>query len=249
VDGRRCALVEDHVDLADRVVSQLAPTLPGHLDRGELLAAGRLGLVEAAERFDPSTGVPFGAFAIHRIRGAVLDVARSYDYLPARVRAMQRRVADTAQVMRSERGEEPTDQQLASVLMVDPQELRRLRRQVASGPNHSLDGHSVAERPLNETIADPSQEGPEERAEEHALLDAVRHALGRLPERLRLVVTATYLEGRSGLEVSELLGVSPARISQLRAEALQVLRDELAIVVDIRYAEVDDVSDGSLHRA
>ena len=232
-DGRR-ALIEDHVELVDRVVAQLGPTLPGHLDRGELVAAGRLGLTEAAQRFDPDTGIPFGAFAIHRIRGAVLDLARSFDYLPARVRAMHRRVSDAAQILRSEHGEEPSDEELADALMVDTIDLRRLRRQVASGPNSSLDASSATDRPLVETISDRGQMDTEERAEEHDLLDGVLRALDHLPERLRLVVTATYLEGRSGLEVSELLAVSPARISQLRAEALELLRAELTDIVEVR---------------
>jgi RNA polymerase sigma factor for flagellar operon FliA len=229
MDGHRRSLVVDHVHLVDHVVAQLAPTLPNHLDRSELLSAGRLGLTEAAIRYEPSTGVPFGAFAMHRIRGAVLDATRSFDYLPARVRAMQRRASDAAQVHRSEHGDTPTDRELADALMVDPVDLRRLRRQVATGPACSLDAPTAAERPLSETMSDASQSTTEEQAEEHELLD-----------RLRVAITATYLEGRSGLEVSELLGVSPSRVSQLRAEALVRLRSELAPVVDIRFGHLVD---------
>jgi len=235
MDDQRRSLVVDHVHLVDQVVAQLAPTLPNHLDRSELLSAGRLGLTEAAIRYEPSTGVPFGAFAIHRIRGAVLDATRSFDYLPARVRAMQRRVSDAAQMHQSEFGDAPTDRQLADALMVDPVDLRRLRRQVATGPACSLDVTTAAERPLSETVTDASQSTPEETAEEHELLRFIRRAVAQLPERLRVAITATYLEGRSGLEVSELLGVSPSRVSQLRAEALLQLRVELSQVVDISY--------------
>jgi len=242
MDEQRCALVEDHVHLVDHVVAQVAPTLPGHLDRGELLSAGRLGLTEAAERYDAGTGVPFGAFAIHRIRGAILDVARSFDHLPARVRAMQRRVADTAQVLQSENGEAPTDLQLADALMIETVDLRRLRRQTAAGPACSLDAPTAAERPLIETVTDPAQPGPDEISEEHELLDAIRQAVAELPERLRLAITATYLEGRSGLEVSQLLGVSPSRVSQLRAEALIRLRTDLAEVVEVQIT-VDAAAD------
>ncbi len=235
MDDHRRSLVVDHVHLVDRVVAQLAPTLPNHLDRGELLSAGRLGLTEAAIRYEPSTGVPFGAFAMHRIRGAVLDATRSFDYLPARVRAMQRRASDAAQTHRNEHGDAPTDRELADALMVDPVDLRRLRGLGAPGPVCSLDAPTAAERPLSETMSDASQSTTEEQAEEHELLGLIRGAIARLPERLRVAITATYLEGRSGLEVSDLLGVSPSRVSQLRAEALVRLRSELASVVDIRF--------------
>jgi RNA polymerase sigma factor for flagellar operon FliA len=89
-------------------------------------------------------------------------------------------------------------------------------------------------------MSDASQSTTEEQADEHELLDLIREAIVRLPERLRVAITATYLEGRSGLEVSELLGVSPSRVSQLRAEALVRLRSELAPVVDIRFGHLVD---------
>jgi RNA polymerase sigma factor for flagellar operon FliA len=91
MDDRRRELIEQNTHLVDRVVHQLAPRLPRHLDRSELNANGLLGLTEAAERFDFDAGVPFFAFALHRIRGAVMDAARATDYLPSRVRALHRR--------------------------------------------------------------------------------------------------------------------------------------------------------------
>jgi RNA polymerase sigma factor for flagellar operon FliA len=109
---------------------------------------------------------------------------------------------------------------------------------VATGPACSLDATTAAERPLSETMSDSSQSTTEEQAEEHELLGMIREAVARLPERLRVAITATYLEGRSGLEVSDLLGVSPSRVSQLRAEALVRLRSELASVVDIRFGHL-----------
>ena len=56
---------------------QVAVNFPRHVDRGELVRAGVLGLVEAANRFDASKGVPFDKFAARRIRGAILDAVRS----------------------------------------------------------------------------------------------------------------------------------------------------------------------------
>ena len=52
-----------------------------------------------------------------------------------------------------------------------------------------------------------------------------RDAVGLLSERHRIVVVGYFLEGRTSLELAELLDVTESRISQLRSEALQMLKD------------------------
>ena len=63
-------LIEDNLELVKHVVFQVAVRFPRHVDREELSRAGALGLVEAAQRYDESRGVPFKRFA------AVLESAR-----------------------------------------------------------------------------------------------------------------------------------------------------------------------------
>jgi len=232
MDDRRRELIEQNTHLVDRVVHQLAPRLPRHLDRSELNANGLLGLTEAAERFDFDAGVPFFAFALHRIRGAVMDAARATDYLPSRVRALHRRVSDATNEHRGRTGEAPSDEELAATLLVEPIDLRRLRDRVAQGPAYSLDSGTATDRPMSELVIDLNATGPEEHAEDQELLQALRSAIARLPERHRIALTATFLEGRSGLQVSKLLGVSPSRVSQLRADALSLLREAITIALD-----------------
>ena len=73
-------LVTEHLPLVDQVVARVSARFPRHVDRDELRNAGRLGLVEAARRYDPSTEVPFDRYAAIRIRGAILDSTRSRDW-------------------------------------------------------------------------------------------------------------------------------------------------------------------------
>ena len=64
MDSRRDALVRDHLELVDHVVRRVSGSFPGHIDRQELVAAGRLGLTEAALRYDFDREVPFGAVSL-----------------------------------------------------------------------------------------------------------------------------------------------------------------------------------------
>ena len=67
--------------------------------REDLVAAGMLGLTDAAERHDESRTEPFLSFAEHRIRGAVLDELRRGDMLPRRVRLVARRISNTIRAL------------------------------------------------------------------------------------------------------------------------------------------------------
>ena len=70
------ALIHDHLEIARRVARKLARKLPPSLSTDEVEGAALLGLTEAASRFDSSRGEPFIAYAVKRIRGAVLDELR-----------------------------------------------------------------------------------------------------------------------------------------------------------------------------
>jgi len=223
VDIERLELVEQHVGLVEQIVHQLAGTLPDHVDRSELLAAGRLGLVEAAERFDFDQPVPFASFASTRIRGAALDAIRESDWTPRRTRALARQVELTRQDLRTINGSEPTDDQIAETLELPAGALRRLRNQIDRGHVDRLDALG-GERPAEEVLDDPTAVDIESWLVERERRSDLRQAIASLDERLRVVVTALYLEGRTNDDVATLLGVSRSRVSQLRAAALGALR-------------------------
>ena len=86
------AMVEQNLPLVNHIVFQVAIHFPRHVDREDLARAGALGLVEAAQRYDESRGVPFDRFAAQRIRGAIIDAVRAADWSPRSVRMFARRL-------------------------------------------------------------------------------------------------------------------------------------------------------------
>src|SRR3954453_4835985 len=82
-DGMRgTAEIENYLPLVEQIVVQVAVNFPRHVDRGELVRAGVLGLVEAGARFDAERGVAVGKLAARRIRGGLLDAVRAADWWP-----------------------------------------------------------------------------------------------------------------------------------------------------------------------
>lgn len=220
-------LIEQHLPLVEHHVLRLSGGFPRFVDRSELVSAGTLGLVEAARRYDPTTGVPFASYASRRIRGAILDLVRSQDWAPRSVRSLSRRVEAAEQAVAVRQGRHPDDDELAREAGISVDKLVELRGRVRrsvlvaldQGPD-GIDSPSVAAK-----LSDRAAPLPDETIEAAELRGYVRDALAHLPQRHRIVAVGLYLEGRSFDELAELLGVTPSRISQLRAEAVEMMRE------------------------
>jgi len=74
-------LVEQYVPLANKIVFQKKKSLPCFIDVEDLRSAAYLGLVEAANRYNPDFGVCFSTFAYPRINGAIIDYLRNQGWM------------------------------------------------------------------------------------------------------------------------------------------------------------------------
>lgn len=226
VEGR---LVDEHLPLVRQVVSDLSKRLPRHVRRDDLESAAMLGLAQAARSFDPERGIAFERHASNRIRGALLDELRGADWASRSVRSKARRMQRAADELAVELGHEPSRVQLAAQLGVDTQALDRLTDDVHRATVLNYD--SIVEQG-GEDLLPTGGEPPEavllDRERRAYLVDAVM----ALPERLRHVVIAYFLEERPMHRIADELGVTESRVSQLRAEALALVRDGLNANLD-----------------
>jgi RNA polymerase sigma factor for flagellar operon FliA len=229
------ATVEEYLPLVRHIVFQVAVHFPRHVDREELARAGTLGLVEAAQRYDETRGVPFQRFAAQRIRGAILDAVRAADWAPRSVRTLARAVEQTSARLTTDLGRAPTSDEVAAAMSTTPEQLARLQDRIHRSVVLALD-HQVVDAEddatLGELLTDSVNGEPSETLEARELLAYVRDAVRLLPERHRLVVIGYFLENRTSAELARFLGVTESRISQLRSEALEMLRDGIEAQYD-----------------
>jgi RNA polymerase sigma factor for flagellar operon FliA len=208
--ARRNELIESHLGLVRHILGKLVAQLPPDVDVGNLESAGTLGLVEAANKYDPERGTKFKTYAYTRIRGAILDELRRNCPLPQHV------LERIAKVRKAYESLPPgaTSAELATAAGLSDDELAdclaaiRLTRMASWEAGDSLDSHADrAEAP--DALA--------ERAEQKELL---ADALEALPERDRLVVTLYYMEDLRLKEIGTVLNLSESRVSRLLNGAL-----------------------------
>ena len=235
-------LVERHLPLVDHIVHQVAFRFPRHVDRDELRGAGAAGLVDAARRYDPSSGVPFARYAAIRIRGEVIDASRTRDWATRRLRRDLRLIDDTISELEEQFQRAPTDGEVAARMGVPVEEVQERRAAQLTVTLLTLDRPSAGTDADRRSLADAVVESdtswlPDLAAEHSELVTTLRHAVHALPHDLRAVLVAHQFQGRRLCDIADEMGVTQARVSQLRQEGLHAIQAYFATQFD----EVSDV--------
>lgn len=227
---REDRLVRDHLPLVDFAVSQMAARLPRHVPRDELVSAAMAGLAQAARSFDETRDCRFDHYAQARIRGALLDELRSRDWASRSVRSKARRLLAAHDELTALLGRVPTTEEVAEKIGCETAAVEAITGDVHRSVILNYD--SVVAEAGADTVLPADEESPDtvllDRERKAYLIDAV----AALPDRLRHVVVGYFFEERPMQELADELGVSPSRISQMRAEAVAMLKDGMTSQLD-----------------
>ena len=219
------ALVRQHLPLVGYAVSDLCRRLPAHVQRDDLTSAGMAALAMAARSFDESRGVPFARYAARRISGALIDELRGHDWASRSVRRRAREQDETADRLAGQLGRPATRQELADALGVTPGDLAAQQADVHRSVVLSF--QSLVDTGATDSILPSAGPTPDQVLQDRERESYLRDAVALLPERLRGIVVGIFFEERPVAELAAELGVTESRISQMRTEALGLLRDGL----------------------
>jgi RNA polymerase sigma factor FliA len=214
-------LVRSHLPLVGYLVRELVNRLPAHVSRDELVSAGMVALVVSARSFDGSRGVPFSRFAAFRIRGALTDELRSMDWASRGVRGKARELHTVRTELTTTLGRTPSRDEVASAMGVAVSDVDAVDADVQRASVLSL--HALTPDTA-EDILPVTADGPEGVLLKREQLGYLHDAIESLPERLRLVVRQYFFEQQTMVHIAAQLGVTESRVSQLRSEALELLR-------------------------
>jgi RNA polymerase sigma factor for flagellar operon FliA len=230
----RDRLILTYAPLVKYVAGRLGSGLPAHVEEGDLVSYGLLGLIGAIERFDPERDIKFETYAIARIKGSIIDELRSMDWVPRSVRARARDIERAIAALEAQLTRAPTDEEIAEKLGISENEFQDSLMEISRTSIAALDelwqsstsgGDPVA---LIDTIEDPQAAEPQTAMAHTEIREALGDAIARLPEREKLVVTLYYYEELTLREIGEVLGVTESRVSQLHTKAILRLKARLS---------------------
>jgi len=227
----RDELVVTHLPLVKFIVDRIASSLPPHLDRDDLRSAAVIGLISAAERFDPSRGVQFKTFAEQRIRGTIMDELRAQDWLTRSLRDKFKKLEREFSHLEQRLGRNPSSDEVALAMGLELKDYFRLLEEIHLLSFVSLDDawHDEDGAPfgLLDVLEDKGTESPQSQLIARQTVERLAEAIDNLPEKERIVITLYYYEELNLKEIGAVLDLTESRISQLHSQAIIRLRGKM----------------------
>ncbi|MBI2571517.1 MAG: sigma-70 family RNA polymerase sigma factor [Candidatus Schekmanbacteria bacterium] len=211
----RDRMIEEYVPYVRAIAGKVASTISRSIDFDDLVGFGKIGLVEAADRFDPRYGADFKTFAYYRIRGAIYDGLRGMGWLRPTEYARFKFERGAGNLMgnladrgiSSERGS----------LGEEVQAISDVVRSLASIFVVSMESVGCYDAP------DVPEGRPDTILSRTELVGLVRKAIEELPDKERELIRLYYYEEKTLQEVGEELGLSKSWVSRLHSRAVERL--------------------------
>jgi RNA polymerase primary sigma factor len=224
----RCRLIESNM----RLVINIAK---GYRNRAipleDLIQEGAIGLMQAAERFDPDKGFRFSTYATHWIRQAIgraIDNKSKAIRLPAHVSQSLRRVEKERTRLARELGGDPTTEQLALAMGLSPKKLLALLQCSQDLLSLDLPVGEGGGMTLGGLIRDFENEDPETMMLTQEMIRELQRILMELNDREQRVMRMRFrLDGNDGSlqdEIAKDMKLSRERVRQIEIQAIKKLR-------------------------
>lgn len=228
----RDRLILEHIPLLKHIAGRMSFDMPGGVDRDDIYGYGMLGLIAAADSWDPTRGLKFSTYAYTKIRGAILDELRRSDFLPRGRREKVRELDKVVTHLEQERGEMPAPEDIAAAMGVSLEEVDEILLSARNAGETSIDDGPSVE--LAAMLTDPNSEDPVGSAEFEELKSMLITAISELPDQERTVITLYYAEELLLKEISTILGVTESRVSQIHSRAIYRLNRNLGARIETR---------------
>ncbi len=212
----RNQLVEQYRPYVRSIASKIRKTVASHIDYEDLVLHGEIGLIEAADRFDPKVGANFKTFAYYRIRGAIYDGLREMGWLSRSQYARQKFQEAANHYLSTLSGSSPP----LGGSSIDA-EVVALTQTVAGLVPIFITSIETAEALQIEDEREPSPAAACEMGESRA---AVLEAIEELPQQEKTVIKMYYFKDLTLQEVSDKMGLSKSWASRLHSRAVRELQ-------------------------
>lgn len=211
-------LILDYQGFAENVARKLLRVmgLPQDFEE-DMISAGNLGLVEAADRFDVDTSYDFKSFAYLRVRGAIIDSLRKSSTLSGSAYSYARALAALQNVRETDRAEADQREQIGD----SRHRLSRVLEHAAKGAlayRLSFDDDQMRQ--------EEGEDGPEFLMQRKQAALLCRELVAELPTKERIIVERYYFRGHSFSEIANSEeGMNKSWVSRLHTRALGRLRE------------------------
>lgn len=235
-------LLQEYLPMIRYHADQLMRRTPSSIELDDMIDAGVLGLLDGAQRFDASKDVLFKTFAAYRVRGAMIDYLRAFDWMPRGLRDTSKSLQGAFQALEQRFGRPAEEQEIAEYLEMDIETYRQKLDQVRSmsvvyfDDLPSVRGEEDDLHVLDILASDQSYE-PEHQTAMGQFVEKLAEAIDQLPKREMILLSLYYYEELTMKEVALVLNLTESRVSQVHSQMVMRLRAYLKLSPDITGGE------------
>lgn len=208
--------LEAYLPLVKRIVRQLSFQADSVIGREDMQQVALMGLLEALRRYGHPDG-QFAAYAVHRIRGAVLDQLREHDWRPRRLRQKTHKTNEAIRKVARQLGHEPSFEEINAELQLTAEEYQEYLLLESASVMESLDDILSLETPTDALQSRQLEEGI-------IIEDNLNQAIASLEEREQMILHLYYQKEMSMKEIALVLELTEARICQLNKKLVQKIK-------------------------
>jgi len=228
------ALLAEYLPMIRYHADQLMRRTPASIELDDMIDAGVLGLLDGAQRFDASKDVMFKTFAAYRVRGAMIDYLRTFDWMPRGLRDTSKSLQSAFEALEQRYGRPADEKEIAEFLDMDIETYRQKLDQVRSMsvvyfddlPSVRGDDDDLH---VLDVIAGDDGQSPEHQTAIGQFVDKLAEAIEALPKREAVLLSLYYYEELTMKEVALVLGLTESRVSQVHSQMVMRLRAHLKL--------------------
>ncbi len=219
--NRQNSLVMNNLDLVARIAAYFKSRLPSHIELDDLIQSGYLGLIEASNHYKPEKGASFQTFASIRIKGSIIDELRKNSWGTRESLKMMKQLDAAQGKLEQVFQRQPTSDELASEMNLTLDAYNKLCDRINVCQVISID-HTIGVETIADDVKDPFGV-----MENEDLKKNLKLILEKLPEKEQILLSLYYVEGLTFKQISEVLDLTEARISQIHAGVIAKIKSRL----------------------
>lgn len=219
-------LVEHYLYLVKIVAGRLYNNYSKNVEFDDLISYGIIGLIDAVDKFDLNRNIKFETYAQIRIRGAIIDSLRKLDWVPRVLRHKSKIIENAINKLEIKYGNMITNKMISDETGIPEDEVSKILNVTNTFGIVSLD------EMLNNGIMpnDDYKKNPEDFYQNKEMKKVLANIIDQLPEKEKLVISLYYYDELTYKEISNILGVSESRISQINSKAIKTIRNKLQAI-------------------
>ncbi|NCQ51519.1 FliA/WhiG family RNA polymerase sigma factor [archaeon] len=214
-------LIKEHMPLVKQIASSIYKKINFAIELNDLIQCGSLGLLDAITKYVKNDSAKFETYATTRIRGSILDELRKNDHLNQDERHLYKSIKDATHILSNHKANKPTDSEIAQYCGITIDDYYCLINKNNINYFVSLENEKVID------IEDETQ-NIELEFQKKEIHKQITSKIKELSEKEQIVMQLIYVEDLDSKEAAVVMNLTPARISQLHAQAILKLKSELA---------------------